>query len=88
MRMANTPLAARSRARSPRRATNVTIRPDYIAEARELGINLSEVLEQGLERAIAEARAERWQEENREAIESSNRWVEENGLPLAGMRLF
>lgn len=27
-------------------------------------------------------RAKRWIEENREAIESSNRWVEVHGLPL------
>lgn len=29
-----------------------------------------------------------WNEENREAIEASNAWVEKNGLPLAKYRLF
>ena len=38
--------------------------------------------------AMAEARAARWLEENREAIESSNRYVEERGLPHEGLRLF
>lgn len=33
-------------------------------------------------------RAERWLEENMEALESSNRWVEEHGLPFAEFRLF
>ena len=28
----------------------------------------------------------RWQEENREAIESNNRWFEEHGLPFAEYR--
>lgn len=37
--------------------------------------------------ASAEARAKRWLEENREALESSNRFVEENGLPLKNLRL-
>lgn len=40
------------------------------------------------ERADYEKAAQRWLEENREAIESSNRWVEENGLPLAKYRQF
>lgn len=36
----------------------------------------------------AETRAERWLEENREAIDGWNAWVEANGLPLAKYRLF
>lgn len=38
--------------------------------------------------AKAEERATRWKEDNREAIESSNAWVEANGLPLEQHRLF
>ncbi|RUY20924.1 post-segregation antitoxin CcdA, partial [Mesorhizobium sp. M7A.F.Ca.CA.001.13.2.1] len=30
----------------------------------------------------------RWQEENKQAIESSNEYVRRNGLPLAKHRLF
>ena len=29
-----------------------------------------------------------WLEENREALESSNEWVEKHGLPLAKYRMF
>lgn len=36
----------------------------------------------------AQARAERWQAENREAFDSANRYVEEYGLPLAKYRVF
>jgi len=32
--------------------------------------------------------AKRWLEENREAIEGWNRYVEEHGLPLEDLRLF
>jgi antitoxin CcdA len=35
-----------------------------------------------------EERAKRWGEENREAIESWNRYVEEHELPLEEYRLF
>lgn len=71
-----------------RRATNVSLPADYVAEARELGINLSQACERGLVEALSEARKQRWLEENRETIESSNRYVEEHGLPLAKSRLF
>lgn len=59
-----------------------------MAKARELGINLPDVPERGLQRAIAEARAAAWPEENRDALDSSNAWVVSNGLPLAAKRLF
>ena len=82
------PPAPASRRPARRKAINTTIRPDYVAEARELGINLSETFERALEEAIRKARGERWLEENRAALESSNAWVEKHGLPLAGKRLF
>ena len=83
MRMSDAPPA-----RAFRRSTNVSLPSDVVAEARELGINLSQACERGLVQTVAEARAAKWKEENREAIESSNAWVEANGLPLAKHRLF
>ena len=74
--------------RPNRRATNVSLDRERLAEARELGINISQACERGLVATITEARAARWLEENREAIESYNRYVEERGLPLEGLRLF
>lgn len=84
----NRPATTRPNVQAPRQRTNLTIRPEYIAEARELGINLSEACERGLVRAIADARAQRWLTENREALDASNAWVEANGLPLANKRQF
>ena len=72
----------------PRRATNVSLRADLIEEARRLDINVSQACESGLETQVSKSRAQRWQEENREAIESSNVYVEEHGLPLARYRMF
>ena len=42
----------------------------------------------GLARAVAERRAELWLAENRDALDSSNAYVEANGLPLARYRGF
>ena len=74
--------------RTPRKATNLSVRPELVEEARALGLNLSDVLERGLQQAIAEARREAWLTENRAALDSSNAWVAANGLPLAAKRRF
>jgi antitoxin CcdA len=71
-----------------RRATNVSISAQLLAEARVLEVNISRAAEQGLSQAIAERRASLWLEENREALESSNAFVERHGLPLAKYRRF
>jgi antitoxin CcdA len=74
---------------SPRkRPTNVTLSTALLDQARELGVNVSQACEQGLEQQVRTARAAAWLEENREAIESWNRYVEEKGLPLARHRRF
>lgn len=71
-----------------KRATNVSLRSDLIEEARQLDINVSEACERGLFDEVARARREKWLAENRAAIEASNAYVEEHGLPLARYRMF
>ena len=39
-------------------------------------------------RGVASEEGKRWLEENAEAIQSSNDWVEKNGLPLEKYRPF
>jgi antitoxin CcdA len=46
------------------------------------------VAESGLDRAVAEEAKRRWQEENREALLSSNAYVQKYGLPLVKYRMF
>lgn len=75
-------------AESVRRATNVSLNAQLLAEARSLDVNISRAAEQGLARAIAERRAALWLEENQAALESSNAYVEQHGLPLARYRSF
>jgi antitoxin CcdA len=71
-----------------RRATNVTLSIELVEQARELGISVSRACEAGLAAEVKKAREAKWIEENWEAIQSSNRWVEEHGLPLAKYRMF
>ncbi len=59
-----------------------------IEEARLLGVDAEAVFRAALVRAIAEAKARRWQEENRKAIEAHAEWVFRHGVPLARMRTF
>ncbi len=73
---------------SVRKATNVTLSEALLAEAKALKINISQAAEFGLTRAVAEKRAALWLDENCAAIESSNSYIEANGLPLARHRGF
>jgi antitoxin CcdA len=72
----------------PKRATNVSLREDLVAQAKDLGISLSQACEAGLADAVRQAREAKWLEENREAIDWSNDYVARNGLPLAKYRMF
>lgn len=73
---------------TPRRATNVSLPTDLVEQARALGISVSRACEAGLADEVRRVREQQWIEENWEAIQSSNRWVEEHGLPLARHRMF
>ena len=75
-------------ASAAKKATNVSMAEPLLAEAKELRINISQAAEAGLVRAVAEKRAELWLQENMEAIESSNEYVEKHGLPLDTFRMF
>lgn len=86
--MNTAPASRRSAPTGPRKRTTMTIRPDYLADAKRLGITVSEAAERGLRDAIREAEAARWLAENGEAVAAANDWVETNGLPLADRRLF
>jgi antitoxin CcdA len=71
-----------------KRATNLTIDPAPLDEARALDITLSATFEASLREAVRKQKAPRWLEENRAAIQGSNEWVEQHGLPLERYRQF
>lgn len=71
-----------------RRPANLSISAKLLKEAKTLEINVSRAAETGIENAVREEKARRWKEENKGAIEGWNKWVKENGLPLAKYRMF
>jgi antitoxin CcdA len=70
------------------RLTTLSLRADVVEQAEAQGLDLREIAERALRRAIAARREAQWLEEHRGAIESSNRYVEQNGLPLGKYRMF
>jgi antitoxin CcdA len=65
-----------------KKAITVSIDPALLAEAKAANLNVSGVLDDALRARLAA----KWREENREAIESVNAYVEKHGLPLAKFR--
>jgi len=68
--------------------TNLSINSDLLQKAKENKINLSGTLEKTLEEELRKKEQQKWEEENREAIEHYNRNVEKYGVFSDGMRSF
>ena len=73
---------------APKKATNLSVNRDLLRQARELGVNLSQALEQRLAEIVAEERRQQWLAENKEAIEAYNRRIAEKGAFSDGLRRF
>ena len=71
-----------------RKSTNLSLDAQLVADAKAMGLNLSETAERAIAEAIREEKVRRWKEENREAMEAYNKYIEEHGLPLAEFRQF
>ena len=69
-----------AKGKAKKRAANVSVDADVLAAAKALNINLSAVLEDALKRRLREERQCTFEKESRAAIESYNRFIEENGL--------
>lgn len=65
---------------SRKKAVNLSIDAELLAEAKASGTNLSSLLEAALQRELHERLQQKWRDDNREAIEAYNKFVEENGL--------
>ena len=71
-----------------RKPTNLSLDSLLLTEAKALKINVSRAAEEGVRAAVAVAKAEQWKVENAAALQSSNAYVEERGLPLDRYRQF
>jgi antitoxin CcdA len=74
------------RVKKTKKAVNLSINAELLDAAKAAGTNLSALLERALLDAFKEQRWQTWREENKEATESMNRYIEEKGLPLRKYR--
>ena len=73
---------------SSKRAVNLSLNAKVLDTARELGMNLSATVDALLAEEVRRRYWERWNEDNREAIEHYNARIAREGLPLARWRSF
>lgn len=71
-----------------KKATNITLSVDVLAEARAFGINISQACDAHLRELVLQERERRWLAENADFIAAYNRSVEAEGLPLDQYRTF
>ena len=74
--------------KSPKRPTNLSLNARVLDMARELGMNLSQTVDMLLAQEVQRRYWERWNEENKEAVDAYNARIEREGLPLAKYRTF
>jgi antitoxin CcdA len=79
---------AHQEAQGSYRSVDLSINNALLLEAEKLRIDIVMAVEQGLKHALRERKEALWIESNRDAIESSCRFVEQYGLPLARYRGF
>jgi len=74
--------------KATRKPTNLSLESSLLKEAKALGIDVSRSAEAGIKEAVRRSKREQWLKANADALESSNAFVEANGLPLAKYRRF
>jgi antitoxin CcdA len=72
----------------PKRATNLTLNSRVLEVAKELGMNISQTVDSLLAEEVKRKYWERWNVENKDAIEAYNERILREGLPLAKYRTF
>ncbi len=74
--------------KSAKRSANLSLNAQVLDMARELGMNISATVDALLADEVRKRYWERWNEENKAAIEHYNARIEREGLPLARYRSF
>ncbi|HBC3478337.1 TPA: type II toxin-antitoxin system CcdA family antitoxin [Vibrio cholerae] len=73
---------------APKKATNLSLNSELLAEAKRLNINLSATMEKALEKEVSSRLQAEWLEKNAEAIEACNELTEKHGLFSDSYRVF
>ena len=71
-----------------KKATNVSVNAALLQQAKAFNINLSSTLEQALIAKLKQLQADIWATENKVAIDSYNRHIEQNGVFGDDVRAF
>jgi antitoxin CcdA len=74
--------------RAKKAPTNLSVRIDLVRRAKALGLNISELVDDALERSIVAAERAAWLAENREAIDAYNDRVAQDGVFSDASRRF
>ena len=73
---------------APKKATNLTLNAKALEVARDLGMNVSQVVDAFLQEEVRRRYREKWLAENREAIAEYNERVKREGVFSDGVRGF
>ena len=68
------------RVKSPKRAVNLSVDAHLLDAAKAAGTNLSLLMERALREELQQSSWAAWRDQNKAAIEASNRELAENGL--------
>lgn len=71
-----------------KRPVNLSINARTLDLAKEMGMNLSQTVDSFLSAEVQRRYWERWNEDNKAAIEAYNQRIAKEGLPLAKYRSF
>lgn len=71
-----------------RKPTNISLPVDLSAEAKVLGINISQICEKSLREVIRAEKERRWNEQNATFLSAYNESIESHGLALQEWRAF
>lgn len=73
---------------SQKKATNISLAMDVYLDAKEFGLNISQLCEQKLREEIATHKEKQWNEHHAEFISAYNKTVEDEGVALQEWRAF
>lgn len=73
---------------APKKATNLSLNARVLEVAKSMGMNISQTVDGLLAEEVKRRYWEKWNEENKEAIDHYNARILAEGLPLAKYRSF
>jgi antitoxin CcdA len=73
---------------APKKPTNLTLNTRVLEVARDMGMNISQTVDELLAAEVQRRYWERWNEDNKQAIAEYNARIASEDLPLAKYRTF